>query len=151
MSARKLKEYLDNHHIRYQSLPHPTTYTARQTAEAAHIPGKHIAKTVVLKVDGKLGLAVLPAIDQVHVNQLRHALGARRVELAQESEIKTAFPDCDLGAMPPFGNLYDMDVYVSPRLREDEDIAFNSGTHDELIQLTYRDFERLVSPHVLRF
>lgn len=151
MPTPKLQDFLNDSGVRYRSLPHPTSYTAQRTAEVAHISGKQLAKTVVLRVDGRLAMAVLPAHDRVHLDDLRQALGAADVELASEEEMRRAFPDCDVGANPPFGNLYGMDVFVSPRLREDDEIAFNAGSHDELLVMSYRDFERLADPHPLRF
>jgi Ala-tRNA(Pro) deacylase len=151
MPTARLKDYLDREQVKYQSLPHATTFTAQETAQAAHVPGKQVAKAVVIKINGELALAVLPATDQIHLDQLQQALGTGQVELAKEYEFEARFADCDAGAMPPFGNLYGMEVYVSQRLREDEAIAFNAGTHDELIEMRYRDFERLASPTVLRF
>lgn len=116
----------------------------------AHIHGKDLAKTVIVKVDGKLAMAVVPASHKVRLDHLRSTVGAKHVELASEQDFKDKFPGCDIGAMPPFGNLYDMDVYVSETLSQDEEIAFNAGSHTELIQLPYQDFERLVHPKVAR-
>jgi Ala-tRNA(Pro) deacylase len=108
-----------------------------------------MAKTVVTKLDGKPALVVLPASERVNFDQLRANTGAREVELATEQEFVTLFPECELGAMPPFGNLYGLDTYVARNLADDEEIAFNSGTHTELIRMPYRDFERVVHPKSL--
>lgn len=151
MPARKLKEFLDREGVPYRSIRHSTAYTAQEVAASAHIPGKEMAKTVIVKVDGKWAMAVLPANRKVVLQELREITGADRVEFAAEDEFKNLFPDCDTGAMPPFGNLYGMDVYVAPSLAEDEEIAFNAGTHDEVIRMRYRDFERLVHPKVMSF
>lgn len=151
MPARRLKEYLDREGVRYVTIVHSPAFTAQEVAAMAHIPGKNLAKTVVVKIDGKMALAVVPASYAVDFDMLQGAIGAGNVELARESEFKGQFPDCELGAMPPFGNLYDMEVFVSRSLAEDDDIAFNACSHHELIKLPYREFERLVQPHVITF
>ena len=148
MPARKLKEFLDDHHVRYVTINHSPAFTAQEIAASAHIPGKELAKTVMVDLDGELAMAVLPASLRVDLKRLKGATGADHVELAKESEFADRFPECELGAMPPFGNLYDMAVYADQRLREDHHIAFNAGSHAELIRLPYRDFERLVQPKV---
>jgi len=146
MPAGKLKEYLDNQGVKYITISHSKAYTAMEVAESAHVKGKEMAKSVILKMDGKLAMAVLPATQMVHVERLKKAVGAKHVEIAEEQEFQGNFPGCEVGAMPPFGNLYGMDVYVDPHLTEDEEIAFNAGTHTELMWLRYKDFERLVQP-----
>jgi Uncharacterized conserved protein len=151
MIMPRLKQLLDSNRVHYQTIPHPVAYDAQRTAQAAHVSGHDFAKTVVVKADGQLCMAVLPASEQVHLEELRHALGAREVTLADEDELRAAFPDCDLGAMPPFGGMYGMEVFVNPRLREDEKIAFNAGSHDEVLRIRYQDFERLARPNLLRF
>jgi Ala-tRNA(Pro) deacylase len=151
MPAKKLKEFLDSHQVKYESISHSKAYTAQKVAASAHIPGKELAKTVMVKVDGNMAMAVLPASFQVDFDQLKKSSGAIRVELASEADFKDLFPDCEIGAMPPFGNLYNMDVYVAESLAEDEEIAFNAGSHSELIQMSYKDFERLVKPKTLKF
>ena len=151
MPLRKLKDFLDSHHTRYSTITHPKAYTAQQIAAAAHVPGMELAKTVMIKVDGKMAMAVLPASYNVDFDMLRDAIGAGKVELASEREFKDLFPECDIGAMPPFGNLYDMDVFVAERLEEDDEIAFNAGSHTELVKLATKDFEDLVKPKVIKF
>ncbi|MCI0400357.1 MAG: YbaK/EbsC family protein [Gammaproteobacteria bacterium] len=151
MPVKKLKQFLDKNKIKYVAIKHSPMYTAQEIAASAHIPGKELAKTVIVKLDGKLAMAVLPASYRVNLGQLKKATGAKTVELASEQEFTDLFPECELGAMPPFGNLYDMDVYVAERLAEDEEIAFNAGTHTELLRLAYKDFERLVAPKVIAF
>ena len=151
MPTAKLKEYLDENHVKYVTIRHSPAYAAHEIAASAHIPAKEVAKTVILKVDGRMVMAVLPASHRVNLIDVRDALGAGNVELACEDDFKSIFPGCALGAMPPFGNLYGMDVLVARRLTEDKDIAFNAGTHTELVKLPYNDFERLVHPQVLKF
>ena len=151
MPASKLTQFLDDHHVPYETIRHSPTYTAQKTAAAAHVIGKEVAKTVMIRVDGRLAMAVLPAPMHVDFRALSRELRGAAVTLADEADFRERFPDCEVGAMPPFGNLYDLDVYVDRHLSEDEVIAFNACTHTELIQLPYRDYETLVQPTVLRF
>lgn len=117
----------------------------------AHIPGKELAKTVIVKVDGEMAMAVLPASYKVDFKLLKKAAKAKKVELADEKEFKDLFPECEVGAMPPFGNLYDMNVFVAESLAEGKEIAFNAGSHTELIKMSYADFEKLAEPTVLKY
>lgn len=151
MPINRLKEYLDDHNVEYITINHSRAFTAQTIAAKAHIPGKKLAKSVIIMMDGKMVMAVLPASYRVDFPQLKIALGANKVELAHEYEFKTKFPDCELGAMPPFGNLYGVDVYVAKSLAEDEEIAFNACTHSLLIKMRYEDFDRLVKPKILTF
>lgn len=148
MPVTKLKEFLDGERVTYDTIPHSTAFTSQEAAAAAHIRGREVAKTVMVKVDGTMAMAVLPAPEHVSLQRLKQITGARSVELASEEEFRDLFPSCEPGAMPPFGNLWDMPVFVDQRLREDERIAFAAGTHHELVRLGYSDFERLVSPVV---
>lgn len=149
--SKKLKDFLDAHGIKYTIITHPTAYTAQEIAAAMHVHGKELAKSVILKADGKFIMAVLPATQQIAFNLLREALGAKEVELATETEFQDLFPDCEIGAMPPFGNLYNVPVYVASLLTQDEEIIFNAGSHTEAIKMSYKDFERLVKPTVAKF
>ncbi len=151
MPIRKLKEYLDERQIKYVSIRHSSAYTAQQIAASAHIPGKMLAKTVMVKVDDRMCMAVLPASYLIDFDLLKQMLGCKKLELAREQEFKDIFPQCEVGAMPPFGNLYNLEVYVSESLVEDDDIVFNAGTHTELIMLSYDDFHNCVDPVVLKF
>jgi Ala-tRNA(Pro) deacylase len=151
MPIRKLKQLLDDRHVKYVTVRHSPAYTAQEVAASAHITGYEIAKTVMVKVNGKLAMAVLPAPMHVDLAHLQELIGADQVSLANEGEFKALFPECEPGAMPPFGGLYGMDTYVAERLAEDEYIAFNAGTHTELIRMRYRDFERLAEPKILAF
>ena len=146
MSDSRLKDFLDKEHIKYVTIAHSPAFTAQEIAATAHIPGREIAKTVVVKIDGEMAMVVTPASEQVELNHLKETLGATEVDLASEDEFEDSFPDCETGAMPPFGNLYGMNVFVSQALREDEQIAFNAGSHSELVRLPYTEFERLVHP-----
>ncbi len=151
MACTKLLEYLDEHKISYERISHPQAYSAQETADRARIPGREFAKTVMIKLDGQMALAVLPAPEKVNFTLLQQAAGAETVSLATEADFKALFPDCDLGAMPPFGNVYDLPVYVAGTLAEMKCIAFPAGTHTELLRMDYADFERLVRPHLARF
>ena len=151
MPAQKIKDFLDDKKVKYVSITHSLVYTAQEIAASAHIRGKGLAKTVLVKVDGKMAMTVLPASYKVDFDMLKEALGSDDVRLSNEQEFKDRFPGCEVGAMPPFGNLYDMETYVAASLVEDEEIAFNAGTHKELIRMEYSDFEKSVKPKILRF
>jgi Ala-tRNA(Pro) deacylase len=149
MPARKLKEFLDKEKVRYVTVNHSPAFTAQEIAASAHVPGKELAKTVVVHLDGRMAMAVLPANQKIAIPELCQAVGVSKARIATEDEFKSLFPDCETGAMPPFGNLYGMDVYVSTELAEDDEIAFNAGSHTELVKMPYRDFERLVHPKMV--
>ncbi|MBT8494929.1 MAG: YbaK/EbsC family protein [Deltaproteobacteria bacterium] len=151
MPARRLKRFLDDNGVKYVSISHSPAFTAQEIAATAHIPGQELAKTVMIRLDGKMAMAILPASSLVDLDLLADAAGARRAEIATEHEFKSLFPGCEPGAMPPFGNLYDLDVFSCSSLSDDEEIAFNAGSHTELVKLAYRDFERLVEPSVAFF
>lgn len=151
MAIAKLLNYLDRNKVLYQKLSHSPAYTAQEIAAKAHVSGWELAKTVIVKLDGEYAMAVLPASEQIDFELLKEATGSSTVHLASEEEFKDLFPNCDVGAMPPFGNLFDMDVYVAPELAEDDLIAFSAGSHTELIRLAYEDFEKLVDPEMLPF
>lgn len=151
MISERLRNYLEQNPVKYRTEMHPATADAMRTAQSAHVPGREFAKSVIFKANGKVGMAVLPATDQVHLDELGKAIGSREISLADEDELRAAFPDCDVGAMPPFGNLYNMETFVSEHLREDDNITFNAGSHDEVMKMSYQDYERLVRPHVVHF
>lgn len=151
MSAMKLKEFLDSHKIRYIILKHSPAYTAQEITSSDHSQGKELAQTVIVKIDGKVTMAVLPVSYRVDLDALKDVIGAKSVELASEEEFKDLFSGCETGAFPPFGNLVGIDVLVALTLTEDDNIAFNAGSHSELIQLSYQDVEGLVQPKVVKF
>ena len=151
MIVKKLKDFLDEHGIEYISITHSKAFTAQKIAASTHIPGKEIAKTVMVKIDGKMAMAVLPASYLVDFELLKSALGAKKVNLAQEKEFTSIFPNCEVGAMPPFGNLWNLGVFVAESLEENEEIAFNAGSHTELIKMAFHDFKRLVNPVVIKY
>ncbi len=151
MPINKVKAFLDANRVKYVTISHSKAYTAQGIAAVSHISGKELAKSVIVKLDGALAMMVLPASYQVDLPALKRAVGVREAELASERDFKQHFPDCETGAMPPFGNLYGIPVYVDETLTEDEEIAFNAGSHYELIKLAYADFDRLVHPEVMSF
>jgi len=151
MPIKKLKTYLDDHNVRYVTINHSKAYTSQEIAASAHIPGKELAKTVMIQVDGKMAMAVLPASHQIDFDNLRKIMGTEKVTLVGESEFRDRFPDCESGAMPPFGNLYGMEVFADESLSRDDEIAFNAGSHTELIRLSYADFDRLVNPKIFKY
>lgn len=151
MPAKLLKHFLDEHHVRYVTVTHSPGYTAQEIAALAHIPGRDMVKTVMVWIGGKLAMAVVPANRRVVLQDLRDITGYDDVKVATEAEFKNRFPECETGAMPPFGNLYGMQVFVASSLAEDTEIAFNAGTHTELIKMSYADFENLVEPMVMSF
>jgi Ala-tRNA(Pro) deacylase len=148
MPLSKLREFLDSQHIKYLVISHSVAYTAQGIAALTHFSGKKLAKTVIVKIDGVLAMAVVPASAHVDLNRLRTLAGARIVELALEREFQDAFPDCETGAIPPFGNLYDMCVYADVSLAEYEEITFSAGTHRELVRMSWLDLARLVNPMI---
>jgi Ala-tRNA(Pro) deacylase len=149
MPVNELKSFLDSRKTKYVTISHSLAYTAQEIAASAHIHGRDLAKTVIVKIDGEMAMAVLPASRKLDLKRLQKAAGARKVELAEEKEFQDRFPGCALGAMPPFGNLYDMPVYMDESLTEDERIAFNACSHTELIQMEYGDFQNLVKPKIV--
>jgi Ala-tRNA(Pro) deacylase len=149
MPVNELKSFLDSRKTKYVIISHSLAYTAQEIAASAHIHGRDLAKTVIVKIDGEMAMAVLPASRKLDLKRLQKAAGARKVELAEEKEFQDRFPGCALGAMPPFGNLYDMPVYMDESLTEDERIAFNACSHTELIQMEYGDFQNLVKPKIV--
>lgn len=146
MATRRIREFLDGNHAKYVLISHSTAYTAQEVAESAHIPGKELAKTVVVRLDGRLALAALPATRDVDMGLLRAATGALYVGLAEEPEFADRFEGCQLGAMPPFGNLFGMETVADQRLADEDLIAFNAGSHTDVIAMRFADWRRLVRP-----
>lgn len=151
MPGQKLREFLNERGVKYATIIHSPAFTAQEIAASAHVPGKELAKTVMVELDGKMAMAVLSASQRVNLDELKELTGADDVKLACEREFADLFPGCEIGAMPPFGNLYNMDVYVTPSLAEDEYIAFNAGSHTELIRMKYEEYAKLVEPKMLEF
>ena len=151
MAATKLKNFLNSRGVRYVTIEHSPAYTVSETAESAHVSGRDFAKTVIVETGGNMAMVVLPANRKIVLSDLRDMLGDPDLRLASEDDFIARFPDCELGAMPPFGNLYGLPVYVAESLAEEPEIAFNAGTHREVIKLSYEDFMDLVQPIVLDF
>ena len=151
MPLERLKKHLDDNKIKYVIKSHSVAYTTPEIAAMAHVPGMEWAKTVIIKIDGKMAMAVLPASYRIDFDDFKKAVGVKNIELAPEEEFKNHFADCEVGAMPPFGNLYNMEVYVAESLTEDDVITFNACSHKELMQMAYKDFEKLVKPKVVKF
>jgi Ala-tRNA(Pro) deacylase len=149
--SAKLRGYLDQNNIKYSLITHSMAFTAQELASIMHIPGKELAKVVILKIDGQFAMAVIPAPHKIDFERLKSAIEAKQIELASEKEFQKLFPDCDVGAMPPFGNLYGLPVYVAKPLKEDKEIVYNAGSHTEAIRMQYVDFDRLVKPIVIEY
>ena len=151
MPVRQLREFLDANNIKYVTISHSTAYTAQEVASLTHTKGKYLAKTVIIRMDDALAMAVLPASFQIDLEGLRKGAGAKKIELPGEAAFRARFPGCETGAMPPFGNLFDMAVFVDEHLTKDKEISFSAGAHNETMRLSYEDFNRLVKPKALRF
>ena len=151
MPTKILKDFLDKNDVKYVTINHSLAFTSQEIAATAHIKGKELAKTVLIKIDGKLVMCVLPASNKVDFDLLEKSLGGKNARLANEVEFEDKFPECEVGAMPPFGNLYGLDIYAEESLAKDKEIAFNACSHTELIQMSYLDFERLAKPRMMKF
>jgi len=151
MSSTKLKEFLDQHKVKYVTIKHSLAYTAQEVAASVHIKGRELAKTVLVKINGRLAMCIVPASFKIDFEKLKQILDNPHVRLANEVEFKDKFPECEVGAMPPFGNLYNVEVFADEKLADDEEIAFNAGTHTELVQMSYKDFLDLVKPRTMQF
>jgi len=145
----RLKQHLDKEGVSYEHHVHPTAYTSQEIAAVAHIPGREMAKTVILNGDGKLIMAVLSANDKVDVEALQQAAGCTSMRLATEDEFRNSFPTCEVGAMPPFGNIFGLPVYCDAALAGDRWIEFNAGTHHDTIRMAFADFQRLANPQIV--
>lgn len=151
MPAKTLKKFLDEHGRKYVSIQHSLAFTAPEVAASAEISGKNFAKTVIVKLDGQLAMIVLPANRKIALSELREMMMSEKVELATEAEFQARFPDCELGAMPPFGHLYGIPVYVAKGLADEDEIVFNAGTHREVIKMPFAEYAELANPTVLDF
>jgi Ala-tRNA(Pro) deacylase len=149
MPVQRLVNLLDQNKIHYTLISHSDTYTTAATGAVTHIPGRAIGKTVMVRVDGQPVMSVIPGSRHLDLNAMKRELGSKKVQLMGELEFASAFPDCDIGAMPPLGVLYQLPVYVDDRLSHEKEIAFNAGSHRELVRLNYSEFERLQHPKVL--
>jgi len=147
----KIKQYLDQNNVPYQVILHEEVYTAQELAQALHVPGKELVKVIILRADDRYCMAILPSIRKIDLSALQTQLHAAALSIATEQELKALFPETEIGAMPPFGHLSSMEVWVDVILTTDEYITFNAGTHYEAIRMHYADFERLTQPHVAPF
>ncbi|MBI2486577.1 MAG: YbaK/EbsC family protein [Deltaproteobacteria bacterium] len=147
----KLREYLDQNKIKYTLISHSIAYTAQELAAKMHVPGQEMAKVVIVKINGRFVMAVMPAHHQIDFERLKEATGAHQIELATERELQNLFPDCEVGAMPPFGNIYGLSIYLAKSLEEDKEIVYNAGSHTEAIRMEYGDFIRLANPTVIEY
>jgi Ala-tRNA(Pro) deacylase len=148
---KRLKDFLDENHVKYVTMIHSKAYTAQEIAAVLHVPGKMFAKTVVLKADGNYLMAVLSATHRVNMKLFKEISHSKKVELATEDEFESLFPKSEIGAMPPFGNIYGLSTYVDTSLTKDQDICFNATTHSEVIKMGYIDYEKLVKPIIGTF
>jgi Ala-tRNA(Pro) deacylase len=147
----RLEQYLRENGVPFEVQHHPRAITAQEVAATEHVPGKMLAKVVMVLVDREMVMLSLPAPYQVDLEKVGKVLGAEVARLADEEEFEGAFPDCEVGAMPPFGNLYGMPIYVEEALAEDETIFFRAGTHTDTMSVRYADYEQLVEPTVAKF
>jgi Ala-tRNA(Pro) deacylase len=147
----RLEQYLHENGVGFEVMTHRQVFTMQEVAAELHVPGQQVAKVVLAKADGRMVMLVLPAPYRVNTDQVRDLVGAKKARRAEEEEFAGLFPDCDTGAMPPFGNLYDLPVYVDRSLAEERDIVFRIGSHRETMKLAYADFARLVKPTVGEF
>jgi Ala-tRNA(Pro) deacylase len=148
---QRIEEYLREHGVPYDVQMHPIAFTAQDVAASEHVPGRMVAKVVMLLADERMLMLVVPAYERVNLPEVAHMLGATEVRMAEEREFAPYFQDCEVGAMPPFGNLYGLEVWVDNTLAEQEMIYFNAGNHTETIKIKYADYARLVNPIVGTF
>ena len=148
MATKRTLDFLDANGIQYVIIHHSPAYTAADVAATAHLPGQTLAKTVIVRLDDRLGMAVVPATREVDFDLLQRASAVKEVHLAAEGYFENRFDGCEIGAMPPFGNLFNMETYVDTRLAERFHIHFNAGSHTDVVGLRFDDFRRLVEPKV---
>jgi len=147
----RVVEFLEKSSVRYEVSEHAPAFTAQQMAAVEHEPGKYVAKPVIVKADGKYLMCVLAACYKIDLRALKDQLGAQSVELAEEKEIGKMFDDCELGAEPPFGNLYNLPTIMDKALEKDDHITFQAGAHDKAIRISMAEYRKLVEPKVLEF
>jgi Ala-tRNA(Pro) deacylase len=146
MTVARLKKFLDESGVHYESVTHSPAYTAQEIAKRAHIKGDQLAKTVIIDIDGVMAMVVLPASWRIRWDRFMNAMGTDFIALADEEEFIDRFPDCELGAMPALGKLFDMNVYMHEVLRDYDEIAFSAGSHNEIIKMRVKDYIRLAEP-----
>jgi len=150
MATRRILEFLDGSSVRYIRITHSPAFTAQEVAESVHIPGRYMAKTVVVRVENGFALAVVPATKDADLEALRRQIGASDAKLAEEADFIDRFVGCKLGAAPPFGNLFGIDTYIDRDLARLDEIAFQAGTHTDVILMNTSDYLRLVRPVPVR-
>jgi Ala-tRNA(Pro) deacylase len=150
-AKQRLEKYLQEQGVRFGSMTHPVAYTAQEVAAAQHVPGKQLAKVVLVDADGQLVMLVLPASYRVEFPKLKSLLKAKKVRLAKEEEFGGTFTDCEVGAMPPFGNLYDLPVYVDSSLAGEKEMVFKVGRHTTSMKVGFSDYKKLVKPEIAEF
>jgi Ala-tRNA(Pro) deacylase len=151
MPAQKLKHLLDQHKIKYISINHSPAYTARETAASTFVPRREFAKTIIVDIDGEKVMAVVSASRHVSIEALKNLAHANEARLASEDEFGELFPDCEVGAMPPFGSLYNMRVFVDEMVTEVDDLCFNAGSHEQILRMDCRDYLKLEQPAIGSF
>jgi Ala-tRNA(Pro) deacylase len=144
--SERLVHFLEEQHVPFVTIPHARAYTAQEIAASIHVPGQEVAKTVIVQADEKLYMIVMPATRRADLVQLKKALGVKKIRLATEAEFEGIFPECEVGAMPPFGNLYRIPVVVDESLKKDREIVFNAGSHTETVKMGFDEFVELVQP-----
>lgn len=143
-----LQRYLNNNGIQYRIIEHDPAFSAHGVSVTAHVPEKEIAKTVIIQIDGRFWMAVLRGDNKINLHKIKQSFGAKHVHLAHEEDLSTLFPDCQLGTMPPFGNLYGVPVLVDQSLAGDEDICFNACCYTKVVRMKFDDFKKLSNPLV---
>jgi len=147
----QIKQYLEQQKVDYQLLSHRPTFTAQQMAAEEHVPGQNVAKPVIVRADGKYLMCVIPACYKVDLDELKQQLKAKELQLASEEELAKLFPECELGAEPPFGNIYGIKTIIDKSLTQDKYLVFQAGSHEQALRVIYQDYEKLVQPQVLKF
>lgn len=145
MPAERVRRYLMEHGVEYETHTHPVAYTTSEVAEAEHVPGRNMAKTVMLMADDRVVMAVVPGDRMVDLEKAAEALGTENVRLAEEREFSAPFADCERGAEPPFGALYEVPTLVDQGL-DSPRITFKAGTHTETITMALSDYLELTNP-----
>jgi Ala-tRNA(Pro) deacylase len=148
---QRIRDYLDSQDVPFEPLHHSQAFTGQEVAHSLHLSGKRLAKTLVLKADGKLLMAVIPACHRLNLQDLRGVVEISHLEMLPESELAKLFPDCELGAVPPFGSLYGLEVWVDRAVSDGEEVVFCAGTHEDCLRMKYSDFAKLVKPRLGRF
>jgi len=143
---KKVQEYLKKEKVGYQPIEHSKLFTAAEIAGDQHIPGKKMVKTVIVKADKDFIMCLVAATHHLDLNKFKKIVKAKEVRLATEEEMKTLFPECEVGSEPPFGKLYNLNVFADSTLEQDDEVAFNAGSHTDLIKMRFEEFQRVINP-----